>query len=251
MLRLVLCALCLTPLTAGAADLPAYTGDLSEFDNIRSLPAKGDGPARLVLGDNNGRLHAYEARGDAYGEVWVSDYLDGAVSGVYIVDVNNDGIDEIVTYTDQGRFFYFDTQDYTLIWANPPNEYRRITSLTIGNIDDDEQPELVFCADGRLIVYDGRDQYEQWRSDQTDLTAHQILIGDIDGDDDDEILLNDGYVFDARFFDLEWQSPEPFGERMGLLDLDDDLIPEVIGEFQGRYLRVFDIDLRREKSLSR
>ena len=38
---------------------------------------------------------------------------------------------------------------------------------------------------------------------------------------------------------------------MGLLDLDDDLIPEVIGEFQGRYLRVFDIDLRREKSLSR
>ena len=67
----------------------------------------------------------------------------------------------------------------------------------------------------------------------------------------DEILLNDGYVFDARFFDLEWQSPEPFGERMGLLDLDDDLIPEVIGEFQGRYLRVFDIDLRREKSLSR
>ena len=251
MLRLIIWALCLTPLTAGAADWPAHTGDLSEFDNIRSLPAKADRPARLLLGDNNGRLHVYEARDGAYTEVWVSDYLDGAVSGVYVVDVNDDGIDEIVTYTNQGRFFYFDTQDYTLIWANPPNEYRRITSLTIGNIDDDAQPELVFCADGRLIVYDGRDQYEQWRSDQTDLTAHQILIGDVDGDDDDEIVLNDGYVFDARFFDLEWQSPDPFGERMGLLDLDEDLIPEVIGEFQGRYLRVFDIDLRREKSLSR
>ena len=97
----------------------------------------------------------------------------------------------------------------------------------------------------------GRDQYEQWRSDQTDLTAHQILIGDVDGDGEDEIVLNDGYIFDARFFDLEWQSPEPFGERMGLLDLDEDQILEVIGEFQGRYLRIFDIDLRREKSLSR
>ena len=42
------------------------------------------------------------------------------------------------------------------------------------------------------------------------------------GDDEDEIVLNDGYVFDAHFFDLEWQSPEPFGERMGLLDLDED-----------------------------
>ena len=29
MLRLILCALCLTPLTAGAADLPAYTGAVS------------------------------------------------------------------------------------------------------------------------------------------------------------------------------------------------------------------------------
>jgi hypothetical protein len=250
MLRLILSALCLAPLVAWTAELPAYRGDLNEFDNIQHLPS-GDGPARLVLGDNNGRIHIYEAHGDAYNEVWVSDYLEGAVSGVYIVDINDDELDEIVTYTDQGRIYYFDIQDYTLIWGNSPNEYRRITSLTIGNIDDDPQPELIFCADGRLIVYDGRDQYEQWRSDQTDLTAHQILIGDVDGDDEDEIVLNDGYVFDARFFDLEWQSPEPFGERMGLLDLDDDLIPEIVGEFQGRYLRIFDIDLRREKSLSR
>ena len=65
------------------------------------------------------------------------------------------------------------------------------------------------------------------------------------------IVLNDGFVFDARYRDLEWQSPEPFGERMGLLDIDDDTIPEVIGEFQGRFLRVFDIDLRRLKAVGR
>jgi len=38
---------------------------------------------------------------------------------------------------------------------------------------------------------------------------------------------------------------------MGLLDIDDDTIPEVIGEFQGRFLRVFDIDLRRMKAVGR
>ena len=63
--------------------------------------------------------------------------------------------------------------------------------------------------------------------------------------------LFDGYVFDARFHDLEWQSPESFGERLGLRDVDEDGIPEVIGEFQGRFLRIFDIDLRREKSSRR
>ena len=253
MLRFILCALWLVPpvsSTGQAAEWPAYSGDLDEFDNIQHLPA-GEGPARFVLGDNNGRLHVYEERDRTYTGVWDSDYLEGAVAGVFVLDINDDQLDEIVAYTDHGRVYYFDSQDYTLLWSNSPNEYARITSLTIGDIDDDPQPELVFCADGRLIVYDGRDQYEQWRSDQTGLTAHQILIGDVDGDDEDEIVLNDGYVFDARFFDLEWQSPEPFGERMGLLDLDEDLIPEVIGEFQGRYLRIFDIDLRREKSLSR
>ena len=123
--------------------------------------------------------------------------------------------------------------------------------MTLHNVDDDEQVELLFVADGRLHIYDGRDQFEEWRSDQDNITATEILVGDVDGDGAEEIVLNDGFVFDARYRDLEWQSPEPFGERMGLLDIDDDTIPEVIGEFQGRFLRVFDIDLRRLKAVGR
>ena len=249
MLRLILCVYWLVPLSIQAVELPAYLSDLDEFDNIQILPAD-EGPDRLALGDHNGRVHVYEKSDEAYSEVWVSDYLEGAIGGVFVVDINDDQLDEIVVYTDRGRVYYLDIESYTTLWSNSPNEYERITSLTIANIDDDSQPELVFCGDGRLIVYDGRDQYEQWRSDQTGLTAHQILIGDVDGDGEDEIVLNDGYVFDARFFDLVWHSPDPFGERMGLLDLDEDSIPELIGEFQGRYLRIFDVDLRREKSLS-
>jgi hypothetical protein len=126
-----------------------------------------------------------------------------------------------------------------------------MTAMTLHNVDDDEQVELLFVADGRLHIYDGLDQFEEWRSDQDNITATEILVGDVDGDGAEEIVLNDGFVFDARYRDLEWQSPEPFGERMGLLDIDDDTIPEVIGEFQGRFLRVFDIDLRRLKAVGR
>lgn len=226
-----------------------YAGSLDEMDNVQLLPASKGGPPRLVLGDTHGLLHVYEQRGDAYAEVWTSGYLEGAVSGVFVVDVNDDELTEVVVFTEQGRIHYFDTEAYNPLWSNPPGEYDRITAHTVCNIDDDPQPELLFCAAGRLVIYDGREHYEEWRSDQTNLRATDVLVADVDGDGEREIVLNVGYVFDARFRNLEWQSPDSFGERMGALDVDDDGILEVVGEFNGRFLRVFDIDLRREKSL--
>ena len=107
------------------------------------------------------------------------------------------------------------------------------------------------CADGRLIIYDGRDQFEEWRSDQDNINATELLIADVDGDEEREIVLNDGFVFDAMFRDLEWQSPVQFGDKMDVFDLDNDGIVELVGEFRGRFIRIFDIDLRREKSLKR
>ena len=228
----------------------ADASDLDEFDNLRQLESL-DGIQRIVYGDANGRVHVLEGDGTRFAEVWVSEYLEGAVAGVFVTDVNDDKLQEVVVFTDRGRIYYIDSRDYRTIWSNPPGEYEHITCQGVYNTDDDPQPELLFCADGYLIVYDGHDQYEQWRSDQSNLTARQLLIGDVDGDGEKEIVLNDGYVFDARFFDLEWQSPEPFGERLGLLDMDEDGILGLIGEFQGNYIRVYDVDLRREKSLAR
>ena len=104
---------------AKPAEWPAYRGDLDEFDNIQRLPA-GEGPDRLVLGDHDGRLHVYEERDHTYTGVWDSDYLEGAVAGVFVLDINDDQLDEIVAYTDHGRVYYFDSQDYTLLWSNSP-----------------------------------------------------------------------------------------------------------------------------------
>ncbi len=205
---------------------------------------------RIIYGDANGRVHVLEDRNGQFEEIWLSDYLEGAICGLFLNDINDDGLDELVVFTERGRIHYIDDKDYRVIWSNPPGEYAHFNGHMIKNIDEDPQPEIIICADGCLVIYDGRDQYEQWRSEQDNLAAKDILIEDVDGDGNSEIVLSDGYVFDARFFDLEWQSSEQFGDRIDSIDIDGDGIKEIIGEFQGRYIRVFDIDLRREKSIA-
>lgn len=223
-------------------------GAFDEFDSVLPLPPAEEGVERFALGDIHGYVHVYEGRDGAYAEVWISDYLESAVSGLMLADVDLDGLREILAYTEGGRIHLLDLGDYHSLWSNPATDYESLSALAVHDVDDDEQPELLFVADGRLVIYDGRDRFEEWRSDQDNLTSTDVLVGDVDGDGADEIVLNDGFVFDARYRDLEWQSPESFGERIGLIDVDDDEIPEVVGEFGGRFLRIFDIDLRRMKS---
>jgi hypothetical protein len=234
--------------TDSTAVEPAFLGALDEFDSLRLFQSKVTGKERLILGDIHGFVHVYEKRDGSYQEIWISEYFEGPVSGIFVTDINNDDLEEFVVYTEDGRFHFLDIEDYSTIWSNPPNEYEHISAMYVYNVDDDPQDELLFIADGRLIIFDGQDQFEEWRSDEETLQATYILVGDVDGDGADEIILNDGYIYDARYHDLEWQSSQSFGQRMGLLDVDGDGILEVVGEFGDRFLRIFDIDLRRMKS---
>jgi hypothetical protein len=233
----------------GRPALPQGLGAFAEFDCVQSLPTAPGHPARFTMGDSNGLLHVYEARGAGYAEIWASRYLEGAVMALHVADVNDDGVQEIVVATDRGRVHLFAVEGFASLWSNVPGEYAGLSAATVANVDDDPQPELILCAGGRLVIFDAKDQFEEWRSEQTGLAASDILVADVDGDDQQELVLSDGYVFDARLHSLEWQSPEGFGDRLGALDLDGDNILELIGEFNGRYLKVFDVDLRRAKSL--
>jgi hypothetical protein len=51
---------------------------------------------------------------------------------------------------------------------------------------------------------------------------------------------------DSRFFNIQFQTDQVFGDRLSLADITGDGYPEVFGEFQDRSLRVFDVWRGRE-----
>ena len=225
---------------------PADTGAIRSFRAIQFVAGDSLPEDRVFYGDSRGYLHILKRQHKGFSEEWKSDHLGAGIMGVFVRDINADGKLELVTYTSVGRIFIFAPQTHTLLWQNNENEFSAITCMTLANVDDDPHQELIFCADSHLFIYDGKSLFQEWRS-QAEFKAQEILVGDVDGDGEKEIVLNTGWVFDAQFRDIEWQSPEPFGDRITLLDIDNDGIPELVGEFGGHFLKVFDLDLKRER----
>jgi len=235
--------------------LPLHGGELPSSSDMRAIESfraiqfvPGDSlpEDRILYGDSRGYIHILKRQPKGFSEEWRSGHLGAGIMGVFAQDIDGDERRELVTYTSGGRIFIFALKTHSLVWQSNENEFADITCMTVANADDDPQEELVFCADSHLFIYDGKSLFQEWKS-QAEFRAQQILVGDVDGDGQKELILNTGLVLDARFHDVEWQSPDPFGDRIALLDVDSDGIPEVIGEFGGHFLKTFDIDLKSEK----
>ena len=124
---LLLAAVCLQLLglpllSEGQSTLQLGRGALGEFGAAITLPEVEDQATRLMLGDAHGFLHVYEQRSEAeaFDEIWVSEYFEGPIAGVFIADINLDKLDEIILFTESGRFHFLDVRDYHTIWSNPP-----------------------------------------------------------------------------------------------------------------------------------
>ncbi len=224
-----------------------FGGALDELRTMKLLPSKDPKQKRVVYGDIRGRLHILSYQKNGFQQEWVSPELKSAVMEVFVEDVDGNGQAEIVAFTERGKIAFYDPDDYRLIWQNQETDFQGITCMVIDNIDDDPQKELVFCADNHLYIYDGKGRFQKWVSQQEYPGATDLVIGDVDGDGGKDIVLNTGYVIDAQFKTVKWHSPDAFGERMGLLDVDNDGIPEIIGQVSGRFLKIFSVVQRREK----
>jgi hypothetical protein len=218
------------------------------FDHLAVLPPPdGSVGLYLVFGDRFGLVRIYHLTHGASRDVWKSKQLDGVVEEVLVSDLDRDGGDEIIARTTGGMVYVWNGGDLRPRYESLKTDFTRLHSLTIGNVDDDPALELIVNADSRIHYIDGRTFIREWTS-LNEFEATRMACGDVDGDRKNEIVLNTGQVLDARTGEVEW-ADEVFGSRLVLLDIDGDGILEVLTESDGAALRIYDVDLRKEKHL--
>jgi hypothetical protein len=231
--------------------------------NLRTVKVVIDNEYNLrgmVWGDERTYLHVLEA--DANGnfkEIWKSPSLNGEIRGVFVDDLENDGQTEIIAYTAKGDFFIYGYESRTVKYKTPDGTYADILCMTVCNMDNSPEKELLYIAvrpgnvppagqqaSGNLIQFDPVSQFEEWTSQQR-YAATDMVIGNVDSDAEPEIVLNTGEILDMRFKDIKWKSDVAFGSRLYLIDMDNDGLLEVMTEYNQSYIRVIDVDQRREK----
>jgi hypothetical protein len=199
----------------------------------------------FAYGDASGRLHLLQMQDGKLSPILAVAVSGSPILGLAAQDLEGDGETEVVAYTRDAELFIYGAKNLERMWRSPEDLFSSITALAVAQLDDDAALEIALAADGVLVVLDGFTRFEEWRSaEQVDAT--DLLVADVDGDEELEIVTSSGVVVSAGFFQIEWRSPDPLGWRLAPFDLDGDGVPEVIAETREGALRLFDLRQRQE-----
>lgn len=215
------------------------------FPFAQVIPLDTIGGWGLIYADTWGKLHILRSTPKGWKLEWELSNLGGKIRKFFVCDLEADGAQEIVIATMDGRILVYSMGTYQNIWENLEDSFSSIQAIEIADIDGDPQLELIFIADGRIYLVDGLSKNKQLVSQRT-FDASEIIVGNVDKDPQLEVILNSGIVLDSRFYNFEFQWDKPFGDRIMLFDMNNDGIPEIVGEFADYSLRIFDVYMRRE-----
>ncbi len=244
MYRLIALLLVLTGFQAACAELTP-DGLALTFESAVLVELGEDRTEGLAYGDASGRLHLLENREGKLHPVIAVAVSGSPILGLAAEDLEADGSAEIVVYSQAGELFIYSARNLELLWRSPEDLFSSITAMAVAQLDADTALEIVLAADGVLVVLDGFTRFEEWRSTE-EVEATDLLVADVDGDQELEIVTSSGVVVTAGFFQVEWRSPDPLGFRLRLFDLDGDGVPEVVAESREGALRLFDLRQRQE-----
>ena len=216
------------------------------FSYFSILEKEGEEPLRYIYADTRQHVHLYTVNKDRAVLEWESVELGSRASALIVTDLDKEGGKEIVITTTQGRILIYDSRSHDLLWENLQDPFDTIECMAAQNIDRDPQDELIFIANSFLYIYDSVYKTIEWQS-QRNFSAKEIILANVDNDPQLEIILNTGFIIDSRFYNVEHEFEEGFGDRVRLLDINGDDIPEILGETTDFTVRIYDVYAEREQ----
>jgi len=139
------------------------------------------------------------------------------VSDVTLIDINNDGLKEMLFYSNYKITALSSNLTDTLFQI----ETGRVTSIKYENIDDDIENELVVGVQDGINIYDLNPlQLKTELSGHTRECVSNFAMGDVDGDGDTEVVFGIGVcstgkdhllITNFNTNELEWKNTELYG----------------------------------------
>jgi hypothetical protein len=215
------------------------------FPNVQVVPLDNGRGWGLMYADVYGKIYLKRATDNGWKREWELTSLGSKIRRFFVLDLDGNGIVEIIVATAGGQILIYDMQSYSNVWENVEMNFKEIAAIEIANVDDDPQYEFIVLAENRITIIDGVNKNQQWKSSR-EFKADEMLVDNVDEDEQNEIVLNTGIVLDSKFYNVELEWQKAFGDRIIAYDINNDGYKDIIGEFSDYSIRVFDVNARRE-----
>ena len=175
------------------------------------------------------------------------DYDDGRINVIRLLDVDQDGQNEIVIGFQNRRIEIYDAISMQKVSSTSlPDPYfgSNIYEIDLADLDNDGEQELICGSIDQTYILNAMDLSIKY---ELNFGASEFACGNIDADPDIEIVFSTGevYKFSDGEFVLEWKFKDFMYGIVKLRDVDGDGMDEIIIARDSIY--VYDADIRQLK----